>query len=36
MVFISVLNIIITVVVAVILFALIIGIHEFGHFITAK
>ena len=36
MICISVLNIIITVVVAVLLFALIIGIHEFGHFITAK
>ncbi|MDD6394677.1 MAG: M50 family metallopeptidase [Acutalibacteraceae bacterium] len=36
MVDISVLNIILTVIIAVLLFALIIGIHEFGHFITAK
>ena len=36
MIGISVLNIVITVVVAVLLFMLIIGIHEFGHFITAK
>ena len=36
MVNISTLYIIITVIIALILFALIIGIHEFGHFITAK
>lgn len=36
MIAISVLNTILTVIIAVILFALIIGIHEFGHFITAK
>lgn len=36
MIDISVLNIVLTVIIAVILFALIIGIHEFGHFITAK
>ncbi len=36
MITISVLNTVLTVIIAVILFALIIGIHEFGHFITAK
>lgn len=36
MIDISALNIVLTVIIAVILFALIIGIHEFGHFITAK
>ena len=36
MVIISTFYIVLTVIIAVILFAMIIGIHEFGHFITAK
>ena len=36
MVIISAINIVLTVIIAIILFAMIIGIHEFGHFITAK